>query len=82
MSIAIFLITTKYVSEEKMLSITIHDRLTVKSNLKNICKKANQKLNAIVRITSFTASFVSLIFLLNLNIHMSSNLDIYFKKTK
>ena len=82
MFISIFLITAKYVSEEKMLSIAINDRLTVKSNLKNICKKANQKLNAIVRITSFTAPFVSLIFLLNLNIHMSSNLDIYFKKTK
>ena len=63
MFISIFLITAKYVSEEKMLSIAINDRLTVKSNLKNICKKANQKLNAIVRITSFTAPFVSLIFL-------------------
>ena len=68
-----------------MLSIAIHDKLTLKSNLKNICKEANKKLNLIVGITSFIASFVRetlLIFLLNLNIHMSSNLDVYCKKTE
>ena len=68
-----------------MLSIAIHYKLTLKSNLKNICKEANQKLNLIVGITSFIASFVRetlLIFLLNLNIHRSSNLDVYCKKTE
>ena len=40
-------ITIKNVSEEKILGITIDNKLTFKSHLKNICKKANQKLNAI-----------------------------------
>ena len=34
-------ITIKNVSEEKILDITIDNKLTFKSNLKHICKKAN-----------------------------------------
>ena len=50
-------ITIKNVSEEKILGITIDNKLTFKSHLKNICKKANQKLNALARITKFTSLF-------------------------
>ena len=56
----IFFMTTlqsKNVSEEKILGITIDNKLTFKSHLKNICKKANQKLNALARITKFTSPF-------------------------
>ena len=35
-------IIIKNVSEEKILGITIENKLTFKSHLKNICKKANQ----------------------------------------
>ena len=54
-----FMITlqSKNVSEEKILGITIDNKLTFKSHLKNICKKANQKLNALARITKFTSPF-------------------------
>ena len=40
-------ITIKNVSKEKILGITIDNKLTFKGHLKNICKKANQKLNAL-----------------------------------
>ena len=50
-------IKIKNVSEEKILGITIDNKLTFKSHLKNICKKANQKLNALARITKFTSPF-------------------------
>ena len=50
-------ITIKNVSEEKILGITIDNKLTFKSHLKNIGKKANQKLNALDRITKFTSPF-------------------------
>ena len=50
-------ITIKNVSEEKRQGIIIDDKLTFKRHLKNICKKANQKINALVRITNFTSSF-------------------------
>ena len=49
--------TIKNVSEEKILGITIDNKLTFKSHLKNICKKANQKLIALARITKFTSPF-------------------------
>ena len=49
-------VTVKNVSE-KIVCITIDKKLTFKSHLKNICKKANQKLNALARITKFTSSF-------------------------
>ena len=39
------------------MGITIDNKLTFKSHLKNICKKANQKLNALARITKFTSPF-------------------------
>ena len=44
-------IKMKNLSEEKIMSIAI-DNLTFKSHLKNICKKANQKFDALVRILS------------------------------
>ena len=50
-------ITIKDVSEEKILDITIDNKLIFKSHLKNICKRANQKLNALARITKFTYLF-------------------------
>ena len=50
-------ITIKNTSEENILGITIDNKLTFKSHLKNICKKANQKLNALARITKFTSTF-------------------------
>ena len=50
-------ITIKNVSEEKILGITVDNKLTFKNHLKNICKKANQKLNALARITKFTSPF-------------------------
>ena len=49
-------ITIKNASEEKILGITINNKLNFKSHLKNICKKANQKLNALARITKLTSS--------------------------
>ena len=49
-------VTIKNVSE-KIVCITIDKKLTFKSHLKNICKKANQKLNALARITKFTSPF-------------------------
>ena len=45
-------ITIKDVSEEKMLGVTIDNKPTFESHLKNIRKKANQKLNALVRVTN------------------------------
>ena len=47
----------KNVSEKNILGITVDNKLTFKSHLKNICKKANQKLNALARITKFTSLF-------------------------
>ena len=42
----------KMYEKKKLLGITIDNKLIFKSHLKNICKEANQKLNALVRITS------------------------------
>ena len=50
-------ITIKDVSEEKILDITIDNKLIFKSHLKNSYKKANQKLNVLARITKFTSPF-------------------------
>ena len=50
-------ITIENVSEEKIPGITIDNKLSFKSHLKNIGKKANQKLNALDRITKFTSPF-------------------------
>ena len=38
-------LTIKNLSGDKMLGITIDNKLTFKNHWKNICKKANQKLN-------------------------------------
>ena len=50
-------ITVKNVPEEKILGITIDNKLTFKRHLKNICKKSNQKLNTLARITKLTSPF-------------------------
>ena len=50
-------ITIKNVSTEKTLGTTIDNKLTFKNHFENICKKANQKLNALARITKFTSPF-------------------------
>ena len=51
------LTSLRNISKEKVLGITIDNKLILKSHLKNICKKTNQKLNALFRITSFTSLF-------------------------
>ena len=48
-------IAIKNLSEEKKLGFIIDKKLTFKSHLENICKKANQKLTAVARITKFTS---------------------------
>lgn len=50
-------VSIKNVSKEEILCITINKNITFKSHLKNFCRKANQKLNAFVRITTFTRHF-------------------------
>ena len=50
-------ITIKNVSEEKIPDITIDNKLTFKSHLKYIYKKASQKPNAIAKIANFTSPF-------------------------
>ena len=50
-------ITIQNLSEEKILGITIDNKLIFKSLLKNICMKASQEVNALVRITKFTSHF-------------------------
>ena len=51
-------ITIKNVSEEKIMCIAIDNKLTFKSHLKNICKKPNQKLKALVKKkTKFASPF-------------------------
>ena len=47
----------KNVAEEKILDITVDNRLTFKGHLKNIGKEANQKLNALARITKLKSPF-------------------------
>ena len=47
-------ITIKNVPEEKVLGITINNKLTLKSHLKNICN-IYQKLSALVRLTKSTS---------------------------
>lgn len=50
-------IKIKNVSEEKTLGIAINYKLTFKYHLKNICKKANQKLIELFRMMNFTSVF-------------------------
>ena len=45
----------KNVPEEKVPGITINNKLTLKSHLKNMCNKASQKLSALVRLTKSTS---------------------------
>ena len=55
-------ITIKNVLTEKTLGTTIDNKLTFKNHFENICKKANQKLNALARITKFTSPFQRIFF--------------------
>ena len=41
-------------TEEKILGIVIDNNLNVKAHLKNLCKKANQKLSALSRLLKLT----------------------------
>ena len=50
-------ITIKNASEEKILGNTNDNKLIFKSHLENVCKKANQKLHALARITKFKSPF-------------------------
>ena len=45
----IFFFSTKSVTADKIVAIVIENKLDFKSHLKNICKKANQKLSALAR---------------------------------
>ena len=40
-------------SEEKILGITIDNKLKFKSHVKKLCKKASQKIWALSRITNY-----------------------------
>ena len=40
-------------NEQELLGVLIDSRLTFKSHVNNICKKASQKLNALARISSY-----------------------------
>ena len=42
--------------EEVVLGITIDKKLTLDSHIKNICRKAGQKLGALLRITNYLNS--------------------------
>ena len=37
--------------EQKVLGVTIDDKLTFKSHIKNFCKKASQKIGALSRLS-------------------------------
>ena len=39
--------------EQELLGITIDSKLTFKSHVNNVCKKASQKLNALVKVSSY-----------------------------
>ena len=39
--------------QEKLLDIVIDKRLTFEPHVKNLCKKAGQKLHALARITNY-----------------------------
>ena len=40
--------------EEVVLGVTINNKLTFDSHIKSICRKAGQKLGALLRITIYT----------------------------
>ena len=42
--------------EEVVLRVTIDDKLTFDSHIKNICRKAGEKLRALLRITNYLNS--------------------------
>ena len=46
--------TIKNVTKEKILRIVIDNKLYLKSHLKNICKRANQKLSVLSKISKLT----------------------------
>ena len=46
-------VIVKYKKEEKILGVIIDNELNFQSHIDSICKKSNQKLNALFRISSF-----------------------------
>ena len=46
----------KNTTQERVLGITIDNKLNFKAHLKNICKVANQKLHALCRISNYILS--------------------------
>ena len=40
-------------SEEKILGITIDNKLKFKSHVRNLCKKASKKIRALSRLTNY-----------------------------
>ena len=45
-------VVSKHLAEEKILEITIDNKLNFESHIKNICTVANQKLSALCRISN------------------------------
>ena len=48
-----------------VLGVTIDNKLTFDSHIKNICRKAGQKLGALLRITNYLISSQKSLFLRN-----------------
>ena len=42
--------------EQKLLGITIHEKLTFKTSVESLCKKENQKLHALSRISCYLST--------------------------
>ena len=45
-------LVTKNSKEQKILGVTIDNKLTFKSHIKNLCKKASQKIRALSRFSN------------------------------
>ena len=69
--------------EEVVLGVTIDNNLTFDSHIKNICRKAGQKLGALLRITDYlNSSQKKLIFSGMIKSQFSYfNLDVLLKKS-
>ena len=46
-------ITLKHSSHEKLLGVTIDNKLSFDEHIINICKTANKKLNALIRLNQY-----------------------------
>ena len=51
------------IKEKVLLDVTIDNKLTLNSHIKNICRKASQKLCALLRITNYLNSSQKSLFL-------------------